>query len=481
MNPATLDEVAAAIGGVRRAQGPFLEKVRGAAVDSRRIERGDLFFALPGDGAGGHPFVGDALARGASGAIVARTWRTEAGLDDRLLIEVGDTRGALLDLARHERAGLTATVVGITGSTGKTCTKDFMAAVLAERLRVVASEGSFNNEVGLPLTVLGADARTEALVCEMGSRGIGHIRRLCDIARPNVGVVTNVGEAHMELFGTPDVLRDAKAELPEALPPEGTAVLNADDATVSGFRLRTAARVVMFGADPTAEVRAEGLTMDRDSGCASFDLVLPGGSAPVTLPTPGGHMVPNALGAAAVGWTFGLSAQEAARGLASARVSTGRMEIFETPDGLRVVNDAYNANPTSMAAALKAAKWMAGDARCVAVLGWMAELGPIGPREHLRIGELLARLGIDGLVVVGEEARLIAQGAAREGVEPERIAVCEYAREAAPAARRMAGPGDLVLVKASRAARLERVAEDLRFPNSGHGAGVTGVLNGTAG
>jgi UDP-N-acetylmuramoyl-tripeptide--D-alanyl-D-alanine ligase len=479
MNPCSLDDVARAIGGVRRARGDALQ-VWGAAVDSRRTRRGDLFFALPGPGAGGYLYVGDALARGAHGAVVSRARRGD-GLDDRSLIEVDDTGAALMGLARHERRHLPATVIGITGSTGKTCTKDFVAAVLAERFRVVASEGSFNNEVGLPLTVLGANAGTEALVCEMGSRGTGHIRLLCEIARPEVGVITNVGEAHMELFGSRAVLREAKAELVEALPPAGTAVLNADDGTVAGLRERTPARTIMFGTDPSADVRAEAVTMDGRTGQASFDLVLPTGAARVTLPTPGEHMVPNALAAAAVGWAFELPALEVATSLSSARISPGRMETFETPDGLRVVNDAYNANPTSMAAALRAARWMAGGGRCVAVLGYMAELGPIEAEEHLRVGKLVARLGIEGLVVVGEEARLIARGAEREGVEPERIAECGTVEQAALAARRLAGPGDLVLVKASRMARLERVAEVLRSGEPVGGSAATGVVGGTGG
>jgi len=355
-------------------------------------------------------------------------------------------------------------VIGITGSTGKTCTKDFTAAVLARTLEVVASPASFNNEVGLPLTLLGATERTQAVVCEMGSRGPGHIRLLCGVARPHIGVVTNVGVAHMELFGSPEVLRDAKAELPESLPSEGTAVLNADDPVVSRFADRTAARVVRFGIASDADLRALRVTVRARDGVAEFDLVTPVGSAHVVLPSPGEHLVPDALAAAGVGWALDVPTAEIARGLAAAVIAPGRMEVFETPDGLRVVNDAYNANPTSMAAALKAVRSMAGRGRSIAVLGHMAELGPISDDEHERVGELVARLGIDGLVVVGREARLIAVGAQREGVEPERIVMCEDVAEAASAVRTLARPGDIVLVKASRVERMERVADALRHP-----------------
>jgi UDP-N-acetylmuramoyl-tripeptide--D-alanyl-D-alanine ligase len=431
------------------------------AVDSRKVSNGDLFFALPGQRRDGAEFVAHALARGAVAAVVRSETDPASGrtAPGGPLIEVEDPARALVDLARDERAGSSALVVGITGSTGKTCTKDLTAAVLGRRFRVAASPASFNNEVGLPLTILNAPPGVEVIVCEMGSRGPGHIRLLCGVARPHIGVVTNVGTAHMELFGSPKVLEDAKAELPESLPPDGTAVLNADDGVTRGYANRTAARSVFFGNGAEAVVRARGMEIDRLTGKARFSLAVPGGVAGVTLPVPGEHMVGNALAAAAVGWVLGVPVEEMATGLGEAAISAGRMEVFEAPDGFRVVNDAYNANPASMAAALKAARWMAGAGRCIAVLGHMAELGPIADREHERVGELVARLGIDGLIVVGQEAKLIAVGAEREGVEPDRIVFCEEVGQAVDAVRAAARRGDLVLIKASRVARLERVAE----------------------
>lgn len=459
MRPRTLSEVAAAVGGSVRPETAGAALVRGVAVDTRRVAAGDLFVALPGERADGHAFLEDAFAAGAAGALVA-TGRPAGGP----AIEVEDPGRALLDLASDERAGLAATVIGITGSTGKTCTKDFVAAVLAADRPVVASPASFNNEVGLPLTLLSAEEGTRAVVCEMGSRGPGHIRLLCDVARPRVGVVTNVGVAHLELFGSREVLRDAKAELPEALPGDGFAVLNEEDPVVRSYAARTRARVVRYGG-AEGDVRAELVRLSRDTGAAAFELVTPAGSARVELPVPGEHMVPNALAAAAVGWALGVDPGAIARGLEGARVSGGRMELVEGAAGLRVLNDAYNANPTSVAAALRAARWMAGDATCVAVLGLMAELGPVSAEEHERVGELVARLGIDAVVVVGEDAALIAAGAGREGVEADRIVLCQTPTEAAAAARRFAGAGDLVLVKGSRVARLERVVESLRDPS----------------
>jgi UDP-N-acetylmuramoyl-tripeptide--D-alanyl-D-alanine ligase len=387
------------------------------------------------------------------------------------LVDVSDPLAALSVLASRERGELPATFLGITGSTGKTCTKDFAAAVLATRRVVVASEGSFNNEVGLPLTLLRADEGTEAVVCEMGARGRGHIRRLCEVARPTVGVVTNVGVAHMELFGSPEVLRDAKAELPEALPADGVAVLNADDPVVRGYAGRTRAMVMWFGLRSDAEVRAEAVDVSPATGAASFILATPEGSAPVRLAAPGAHMVANALAAAAVGRALGIGLEDTAQGLAGARLSGSRMQLLVRADGLRVIDDAYNANPTSMAAALRAARGMAHEGRSIAVLGYMAELGPIAAEEHDRVGELVARLGIDELVVVGAEATPIAVAAEREGVEPDRIHLAGEAEQALTLLEGLVRPGDLVLVKASRVARLERVARAL--------AGISGDGDGS--
>jgi UDP-N-acetylmuramoyl-tripeptide--D-alanyl-D-alanine ligase len=456
-----LTEVAAAAGGTFRAPGAESSPVEAVVVDSRLAGPGGLFVALAGERSDGHGYVPAALDQGAAGALV----RAGTDVPDRFasrLIDVVDPGHALLSLAREERSALSARVIGVTGSTGKTCTKDFLGAVLARRFRVVRSPASYNNEVGLPLTILGAPADAEVVVCEMGARGAGHIRLLCDVARPHIGVVTNVGVAHMELFGSPEALRDAKAELPEALPPDGTAVLNADDPMVASYAQRTPAGVVTFGLSEGADVRGEHIVVDHRTGRARFDLIAVGTRTEVTLPVPGEQMVPNALAAAAVGAMFGMSGEDCAAGLREAEISAGRMEVFEGEGGVRVINDAYNANPVSMAAALKTARWMARDARCLAVLGHMAELGPIADQEHERVGELAARLRLDELVVVGPEARLIASGAQREGVEANRIHLCQDADDALRTVRSMARPSDLILVKASRVARLDRLAEALR-------------------
>ena len=450
-----LSEVAAAVGG--SMAGPDVE-VTGVATDSRAAGQGVLFVARAGESTDGHRFVPDAFAAGASAAMVAHVDGDDPA---RSYVVVDDPGRALLDLAKDERGSLHATVVGITGSTGKTCTKDLTAAVLRARYEVVASPASFNNEVGMPLTLLSAGPDTDVLVLEMGSRGIGHIRDLCEVARPDAGIVTNVGIAHLGLFGSRENIVTAKAELVEALPPSGVALLNADDPVVAGYRDRTPARVLTWGVGPAADVRADGVELDRDAR-ASFTLMAAGLRERVELPVPGEHMVANALAAAACGVALGVSPGEIAAALKDARVSGWRMETFETADGVRVVNDAYNANPTSMAAALKAARWMSRGGRCVAVLGGMAELGDAAPEEHDHVGELVARLGIEELIVIGADAAPIARAAVREGMEPEHVRQVPDRDAALDAVRAVVREGDLVLVKASRVNGLERLAEALR-------------------
>jgi len=426
------------------------------SIDSRAVEPGTLFVAMRGDRSDGHAFLGDALARGAAGALVERD---PEGASPAIVVD--DTGRALLDLAADERAALHATVVGITGSTGKTCTKDLTAAVLAGRFTVRASPASFNNEVGVPLTILGADERTEAVVCEMGSRGIGHIAMLCAVARPRVGVVTNVGVAHLELFGSRENVARAKGELIEALPDDGVAVLNADDPAVRAYAELTSARRVTFGFGPDADVRAVDVALD-DQARASFTLVAGDDREPVELAVPGEHMVANALAAAACGVALGVTPAECASALKGAKVSAWRMETFTTADGVHVINDAYNANPQSMDAALRTARLIARESRLLAVLGHMAELGPIANEEHLRLGELVARIEVDRLITVGPEAREVQRAAVREGVALRDAAHHDAIEDALRDLREHVRPGDVVLIKASRVAGLERMAEALR-------------------
>jgi UDP-N-acetylmuramoyl-tripeptide--D-alanyl-D-alanine ligase len=448
-----LSQIASAVAGELRGEDVVASSV---VTDSRRAEPGAVFVALRGEHADGHDFVEDAFAHGAAAVVVSRD-----GIDGTT-VRVADTGRALLALAADERHRTPdATVIGVTGANGKTSTKDLAAAVLGTRFRTHASPASFNNEIGLPLTLLGAPPGTEVVVAEMGARRRGDVSMLCDVARPDVVVVTNVGVAHMEIFGSWEAIVASSAEPLDALGDGGVAIANADDPVVRGLAPRRAGRVVWFGLSHGADVRAEEMVID-DGGRASFLLIANDERERVELAVPGEHMVSNALAAAACGATLGVSAAECAVALKDAHISAWRMETFTTPEGVHVVNDAYNANPESMAAALKAARWMARDRRLAAVLGHMAELGPISFEEHERLGELVVRIGAERLITVGEPARAILRAAVREGQLPEDAADHDGPEDAVADLRAWMRPGDVVLIKGSRVVGLERVAEALR-------------------
>jgi UDP-N-acetylmuramoyl-tripeptide--D-alanyl-D-alanine ligase len=458
--PFTLAEVAEVCGGQLVDADPA-GAVAGVAVDSRRVRPGDLFVALPGGRTDGSLFAAAAAAAGAA-ATLAQAGTVFAGPR----VEVADPMAALAALGSAVRDRCTATVVAVTGSNGKTTTKDLLAAVLATRLRTVANQASFNNEVGLPLTLTRIEPGTEAVVVEMGARGPGHVGALARLARPDVGVVLNVGESHLGLFGSREAIAKAKGELVEALPADGTAVLNADDPQVAAMADRTVARVLWFGLDRAAGVRADRVELDGD-GRARFLLQTPAGSASVVLPAPGEHLVGCALAAAAAAHVLGVGPVEVAAGLAAATLSPMRMQVRRRPDGLIVLNDAYNANPSSMAAALKTLATLGRPAgRTVAVLGEMAELGPAAADEHDRIGRLATRLGIDRLVGVGELGRVMVNAARMEGMWPEEAEAVADPDAAVALLTPTLGPSDVLLVKASRVVALDRVADAVLQPRA---------------
>ncbi len=451
----TVHEVARVTGGRLGAAADPAALVRGPVVtDSRLVQEGSLFVALPGERVDGHDFAAAAVADGATCVLAARDL-------DVPTVVVDDPAGALGLLARAVLDRLDVAVVAVTGSSGKTTTKDMLAGVLARLGPVVAPEGSFNNEVGLPVTALRCDEHTRVLVAEMGARGRGHIAYLCTIAPPDVSVVLNVGSAHLGEFGSRDAIATAKSEIVTALRPDGLAVLNADDARVAGMAPLSPAPVLMVGESSASDVRALDVSVDG-SGRARFTLAEGTESARVSLRAVGEHQVANALSVAGVARHLGLSLEETAAALSEvAPRSRWRMEVSERSDGVTVINDAYNANPESVRAALKALVGMAGGRTSWAVLGEMRELGDAAALEHDAIGRLAVRLNVDRLVAVGEGARAIHLGAAHEGswgresvwVPDRDAAIAMLADELAP--------GDVVLVKGSRLVGLEAVADAL--------------------
>jgi UDP-N-acetylmuramoyl-tripeptide--D-alanyl-D-alanine ligase len=451
----TLAEIADIVDG--RLVGADPELIVGGKVefDSRRVSAGDLFLAIEGERSDGHDFAEIAVASGAVAVIGTRELSVGC-------IVVADPIEAITALASAVARRLSATIIGITGSSGKTSTKDILAQVLARSGRTIASPGSYNNELGFPYTVLLADEDTQYLILEASARGVGHIRHLTTIAPIRIGALLNIGSAHLGEFGSVKAVAEAKSELIEALPAVrdgGVAVLNADDPVVLALACRTRARVRTVGQHVNADVRAEQVTVD-DLGRPRFDLVADAFRAPVALNLHGEHNVANALAAAGVALVCGLDVAEIAESLSAAtNQSRWRMEITETPDGIIVINDAYNANPESMRAALKSLAIMSAHRRSVAVLGHMAELGVQSAEEHDAIGRLIVRYDIGQLLAVGDEARPMAHGAALEGSwngESEWVTDVRTANERLSELLR---PGDVVLVKGSRSAGMERVAE----------------------
>ena len=454
----SLAQVAEVVGGtVHGEPGAGEVVVDGPVViDGREAMAGSLFAAFVGERVDGHDHVDQAAAAGAVAVLGSR-------ITPLPTVVVEDVRCALQLLASYVvgrvRAEGDLTVVALTGSQGKTSTKDLLAAVLGGAAATVATRGSFNNELGMPLTALRVEPGTRFLVLEMGARGRGHIAELCALVRPDVSVVLNVGQAHLGEFGSREAIAEAKGELVEALAADGTAVLNAGDERVAAMAARTSARVVSFGDVPGADVRVEDLVLDR-LGRPTFRLVTADAAAEVTLRLVGAHQALNAAAAAATALAAGLDLADVATSLAQVEtLSQWRMELRELDRGVVVLNDSYNANPDSVVAALEALVSIAADdssTRTIAVLGEMRELGDAHEAEHRGVGARAAELGVDRVVVVGEAARGIHEGAGERSV-----LLADNAAAVAWLAEHVA-EGDVVLIKASRGARLDEVAATLQ-------------------
>jgi UDP-N-acetylmuramoyl-tripeptide--D-alanyl-D-alanine ligase len=451
--PLSVAQVADIVGGTSDLVTDPAAVVTGpVTIDSRQARPGSLFAALPGLRADGHDFAAAAVAAGAAAVLATRPVGGPA-------LIVPDVPAALAALAGAVVARLPGlTIAAITGSAGKTTTKDLAAQLIETLGPTVSPQNSYNNEIGHPLTVLRVTRQTRYLVAEMSARGPGHIAALCRVSPPALGVVLCVGHAHAGVFGSIDDVARAKAELPEALPADGVALLNADDPRVLAMAGRTAARVVTFGRSRAADVRGADIVVD-DAGRPGFTLVTEAGSAPVRLQLHGEHNVSNALAAAALASQLGMDVAAVAAGLSAATArSRWRMEVTRRPDGVTVINDAYNANPEALSAALSAAAAMAGGGRAFAVLGHMTELGEQAEELHEQAGRQAARAGLAGLIVVGEEAGPMLTGAKSDPSWRGELLQVPDTAAAVAAVERLARPGDVVLVKASRAANLQRVA-----------------------
>jgi UDP-N-acetylmuramoyl-tripeptide--D-alanyl-D-alanine ligase len=453
MIPFTIAQLAQFTGGtLDQVSDPDALVAGPVVIDSRQVRPGTIFAALPGTRTDGHAHAGAAAKAGAALVLGVRPVGVPCLIVPDVPAALGQLSRALVDRLPE------LTIAGITGSAGKTTTKDLAAQLIGTLGPTVAPANSFNNEIGHPLTVLRADASTRYLIAELSARGAGHIAALCQIAPPRLGVVLCVGNAHAGEFGSQEQIAAAKSELPAAIPADGVTILNADDPLVIAMAAKTAGRVVTFGQSADADFRASDVELDHLSR-PRFTLRTAAGSAAVALTLSGAHNVTNALAAAALASELGLSLPAIADGLSTARAqSKWRMEVTERPDGVIVVNDAYNSSPEAVTAALAAIEVIAAGRRAYAVLGRMAELGERSREFHEQAGIAAARTGLAGIIAVGDEAAPILTGAKSEpGYAGELLGVPDDRAAIAALAERLR-PGDVVLVKASRAAGLQTVA-----------------------
>ena len=452
MDPLPIDQVAKFAGAVRQ-NGSEEMRVSSLSTDSRTTRPGDLFVALHGDNFDGHQFVDQALQRGATGAMVETRFGGKVS-PEFCLLRVAETLAAYQQLAASYRRSLGLKVVAITGSNGKTSTKDFTASVLARRFGVTKTEGNFNNHVGLPRTILEATTQDEVGVWEIGMNHPGEIAPLASIAQPDVAIITNIGVAHIEFMGSREAIAQEKGNLAASLGPDGILILNSSDQFAEKIARRTQGRVIFAGIEE-GEVQARDIAQTASG--AEFELLEGAHRCHAVLPVPGLHMVQNALLAVAAGRAFGLSLEECAAGLVAAPLTKARLQI-KTIHGVQFIDDSYNANPDSTKAALRTLAELETEGQRIAVLGQMLELGAESRRGHREVGETAASLGINHLVALGRDSAEIAAGASAAGLTNS--AMVATAELAADRLCEITRPGDLVLVKGSRSARTERVLEE---------------------
>jgi UDP-N-acetylmuramoyl-tripeptide--D-alanyl-D-alanine ligase len=454
MNPLPLSQVAQLAGG-SLSSGDGAVAVDAVSTDSRTIKRGELFVALRGENFDGHNFVEAVAVTGAAGAIIDSNWKGKVP-ENFALIRARDTLLAYQQLAANYRKSLQLNVVAITGSNGKTSTKDFAAAVLARRFRVTKTLGNFNNHVGLPRTILEATSQDKIAVWEIGMNHPGEVAALAKVAAPNVGIITNIGVAHIEFMGSRERIAEEKGALAEAISAAGAVILNADDPFTNGISARAHGKVILTGIT-SGSIRASEV---NQSGSGTDFTILEGAHrCRAQLPVPGLHMVQNALLAVAAGRVFGLSLEECAAGLVAAPLTKARLQVKEIR-GVQFLDDSYNANPDSMQAALRTLVELDAEGQRIAVLGEMRELGDESQHGHQEVGETAAALKVNHLIAIGNVAATIAEAAKRAGLDNS--STVASTAEAAELLAELARPGDLVLIKGSRLARTEQVIEAFR-------------------
>ncbi len=458
----SIDEVLKATGGTL-LQGKGNASFQGISTDSRTITAGELFIALRGPHFDGHHFAQEALKKKAGGVVIEEDkvgdirWN---GYKSKVVIVVKDTLRALGDLARERRKKYQTPLVGLTGSNGKTTTKDMISACLETTFPILKTERNLNNLIGLPLTLLKLTEKERVVVLEMGMNVPGEIRRLTEIAEPDIGLITNIEMVHLEGMGSLERIKNEKGELFRRMRKNGTILVNQDDPRVIELASEFSGQRITFGIEHPADVMAKEIRL-KGSGETTFTLIMAGEATEIILPLLGRYFVPNALSAVAVASLFGIEFERVKRALEHFQPSPMRMEIVRAEGGVTLINDAYNANPKSMESALEILCEMRGKGRAIAVLGDMLELGDFSVEAHQRVGEKVGELSIDFLLALGEEAPVVVESAIRHGLDPEKAKVLESHSEAVSMLRKVVREGDWILVKGSRRMAMEKVAEGL--------------------
>ncbi len=462
-NALNINEILSASKG-RLVRGDKKLSITGVSIDTRSIKNGELFIAIKGDSFDGHDFLEQAFANGAAGAVINEFQIEKAArsIEDssKPLIAVSDTVWALQEIAAFHRQKYTISLCAVTGTNGKTTTKEMIARILSQRLFIVKNEGNLNNHIGVPLTLLRLKKNHQAGVIEMGMSGLGEITRLCEIAQPNIGVITNIGPAHLEGLGSIENVIKAKAELLEFLSESDTAVINADDANSLKAASKMRGRVVTFGIEYGADVRAINIKAD-ESGKTSFTIQKGKEGIGIILPMLGRHNIYNALSAAAAALLFNFDLEDVKAGLEKFEPFKMRSELRLLNSGLRIINDSYNANPASMEAAIMLLSNFKNSGRTFAVLGDMFELGDYAEEAHLNTGRKVVDSGINYLIVMGSFSKFIVTGAVEAGMIEDNIFVCNDHQEALNILNRHAKAGDTILIKGSRKMAMEKIAEGL--------------------
>ena len=457
----TAIEIAAATKGAL-FQGRADHQFQGLSTDSRSVLNGEIFVPLIGERYNGHDFLSDVVQKGASGLIVQRSELGKLGSLDSstIVIIVEDTLKALGDIAKFWRKHFSIPVVGITGSSGKTTTKEMAARIVEQEKRLLKNEGNLNNLIGLPLTILKMDQTHEASILEMGTNRRGEIARLTEIANPTIGLITNIGSAHLEGFKNLETVREEKGDLYKGLANTGMVVVNSDNSTLKIMANQRKGPVFTYGIENEADVRAVCIRKEGFQKLC-FDLVMGGEKTGVTLGVPGRHNIYNALAAAAISRCLGITGGAIKTGLEAFRPVSGRMEIIRLRNGSSIINDAYNANPDSVEAALNALIDLKGQGRAIVVLGDMLELGRQAEKLHKQVGESLASKGVERLFLSGEFSRAVAEGAEKGGLRGDQIFMMGSTDQVASAVQDFLQSGDWVLIKASRRLRMEEVTQKL--------------------